>query len=473
MRLPLIRGTKVDAEAEWRDSLPSNMTGFVQQVDGDAYFLRTLDGLKSFATGEGEDRGAIWSDRFKTHLRVSGDKLIEVDQFGSVTDVGTPTTIAGSGQVQFATSFNSIALVANGEYYRYDPSVPSLTLITKPGAAGYFLDVAFIDGYFIFNDSENLWATVINDETTISSIAFAGSDFAPDTIVGVEKSTDDKLMAFNRYTTERFVNNAGPQFPFARLPNAVIPIGVVGVDAKANIGDGAWAVFGGSKENSPTFYLLTNSYQKISTGEIDTIIDTYSDYELINIKLEIRDTRDQRLLICHLPRDVIVYDVTLSATIGEHIWYTWSSADKPWRGINGVYDPRNVDDSASAWIYGDKDDSRLGKLDTTICTQYDVALEWSANTPLVVVGGTVAVLEVLSNPGHTVESNPVVFLSTTKDGVIDGPEVMISAGKSGEYQKRIIALALGDYPLWFGARVRGFSKTVTTLAALEIEAVLK
>lgn len=469
MRLPLVKGTRVNSEAEWRDSLPLNMTSFVQQVGEYPGYMRTLDGLKSFATGLGEDRGGIWSDRFKKHIRVSGDKLVEVSQFGTVTDIGAPTTIAGSGQIQFDNSFNSIAFVANGEYYRYDPAAGTLTLIAKPVGAGYYTDIAFIDGYYVLTDSESLWATNIADETIVSAIDFAGSDFAPDDIVGVGKSTDNKLMAFNRYTTERFYNAAGPQFPFARIPNAAIPIGIVGPKAKANIGDGIWAVFGGSKEYSPGFYLLTNSFQSISTKEIDSVIDTYSDYELTNMVIEFRDTSDQSLVICHLPRDVLVYDMTASKTAGQNVWYSWTSADKPWRGINGVYDPRNVDESASAWIYGDKDDSRIGKLDNTICTQYGVALDWSVDTPMVRIGATVKNLEVQTTPGHGDQVGNRVMLSTTKDGVFYGPEVLVSSGEAGEYQKRIIARRLGDYPNWFGARIRGFSSKVTSLAGCEIE----
>jgi len=468
MKLPLVKGSKIGANAEWRDFLPKNMVAFVQEVDGDLGYLRTLDGLKQFSTAIGEDRGGIWSDRFKVHLRVSGAKLITVDQFGAITDVGGATVITGTGQVKFANSFNSIALVANGEYYRYDPVGATLTLIAKPAGAGNYIDVTWVAGYYFFTDSENVWNTTLLDETVLSAIEYAGSDFAPDDIVGLEKSTDDKLLVFNRYTTDRFTNVAGPQFPFARITSASIPIGIVGTGAKVNMGDGAWAVFGGSKEYSPTFYMLTNSYQKISTGEIDSIIDTYSDYELTNMQMEIRDNRDQRLVICHLPRHVVVYDVTYSAAVGVPIWYIWTSGDKPWRGINGVYDPRNVDNSASAWIYGDKDDARLGKLDTTICTQYDVALDWAVATPLVKIGGTIKQLEVKTAPGHSTETNPQVFISTTKDGVLYGPKIMISSGKSGEYQKRIGAYSLGDYPNWGGFQISGFSKSVTSLGSCEI-----
>lgn len=466
MKLPLIKGTRVDQEAEWRDSIPVNMVAFAQEVGSWTGYLRTLDGLKLFADGLGIDRGGIWSERFKQHFRVSGDRFITVSQFGDVTDVGG-VSIPGSDLVEFDNSFNSVAFVANGDYYRWDGS--TLTNVTKPAGAGDFIDMTWIDGYYIFADSENLWNTTLADEAVFNPNERAGSDFAPDPIIGVDKTTDNKLIVFNRYSTERFYNNAGPQFPFARIPNAAIPIGIVGTNAKASIGDGAWIVFGGSKEYSPSFYLLTNSYQNISTKEVDSIIDTYSDFELTGISIEFRDTRDQSLAICHLPRHTLVYDISLSRALQSNIWYEWRSGDSPWRAINGVYDPRNVDDAASSWIYGDQQDGRLGKLDTTICTQYGEALRWSARTPLIQVGGTVKEIEVVTAPGHQASSTDQYFVSVTKDGVLFGPEVPIARGDTGDYQKRIIARRLGDYPNWFGLRVSGFSDSVTSITGVEAQ----
>jgi hypothetical protein len=464
MKLPLIKGSQVDSNAEWRDFLPVNMTAFVQQIGTNQGYIRTMDGLTLFSNGFGPDRGGIWSERLRRHLRVNGERLIEVTQFGGVVDLAGP--IAGTNQVNFANSFNSVAFTANGEYYHWDGT--TLTTVTKPLSAGDFIDITWIDGYYVLTDGENLWATDIADELTISSISFAGSDFAPDEIVGLGKSTDNKLIAYNRYTTERFYNNAGPQFPFARIPTAAIPIGIVGTKCKVNIGDGQWVVFGGSKEYSPGFYLLTNSYQSIATKEIDNIIDTYSDFELSNIQLEFRDTRDQSLVICHLPRHCLVYDLSYSRMIGQNVWYEWRSGDLPWRGVNGVYDPRNVAEGPSSWIYGDKQDERLGKLDTDVCTQYGEDLEWFTKTPLVQAGQTVKAMEVLTTAGYGSEDNPVVFVSTTKDGSIFGPEIMISSGGQGEYDHRIIVRRLGDYPNWFGIRIRGNSANITTLAGCEV-----
>lgn len=468
MKLPLIKGTRVDAEAESRDVLPENMVGFVQSVGSWSGYLRTTDGLKAFGTAVGIDRGGIWSDRFRQHYRVSGDKFVEVDEFGAVVELSA-TAIPGSNQVQFDNSFNSVAFTASGDFYRYDGA--ALTNIGRPSGSGSLIDMCWIDGYYIVTDGENLWNTLLADETTFGANQRAGSDFAPDEIVGVEKTTDNKLMVFNRYTTERFYNNAGPQFPFARIPNAAIPIGIVGTNAKANIGDGRFIVFGGGKEYSPGFYLLTNSYQNISTKEIDSIIDTYSDFELANIQIEFRDTRDQELVICHLPRNTLVYDITLSKALGAHIWYEWNSGDATWRGVNGVYDPRNVDDQASSWIYGDKQDATIGKLDESICTQYGEVVEWSCETPIVKAGSTVKVAELVTAPGHSSVKDDVVYVSTTKDGVLFGPEVLMYRGNQGDYQKRIILRRLGDYPRWFGMRVRGKSAGVFSITGIEINEV--
>src|SRR6056297_664528 len=199
MRLPLIKGSRIDENAEWRDALPLNMVGFFQNVAGAPGYLRTTDGLKFFATGFGQDRGGIWSERFNEHFRVSGDRFISVSQFGDITDLGDPTTISGSNQVQFARSFNSVAFVADGDYYRWNAS--TLTNVTKPVGAGDFIDMTWIDGYYIFTDGENLWNTTLADETAFNPNERAGSDFSPDDIVAVDTTTDNKLIVFNRYTT--------------------------------------------------------------------------------------------------------------------------------------------------------------------------------------------------------------------------------------------------------------------------------
>jgi hypothetical protein len=468
MKLQLLKGTRVDANADWRDSLPINLSGFMQEIGAWTGYLRTVDGLTAFATGVGIDRGGLWSERFKKHFRVSGNRFVEVDQFGAVVELSA-TNITGSNPVNFDNSFNSVAFTADGDYYRWDGT--TLSAPTKPGGAGAFIDMCFIDGYYIFADNDNLWNTTLADEAVFNGNERSGSDFAPDEILGVAKTTDNKLMVFNRYSIERFYNNASPLFPFARIPNAAIPIGIVGTNAKADIGDGRFIIFGGGKEYSPSFYLLTNSYQNISTKEIDSILDSYSDFELAGMQIEYRDTRDQELVICHLPRNTLVFDITLTRTLGSNVWYEWDSGVNTYRAINGVYDPRNISNLASSWIYGDKQDGRIGRLNGTICTQYDEVVQWSCKSPLVRVGTTVQVIELVTAPGHSSVKDDVVFVSTTKDGVLYGPEILLPRGEQGDYQNRIIERRLGDYPRFFGVGLRGKSAGVFSITGIEVNEV--
>ena len=68
MKLPLVKGNRVDNGAEWRDVLPLNMAGFYQSVGSWTGFLRTADGIKSYATGTGVDRGGLAVDEFAVDI---------------------------------------------------------------------------------------------------------------------------------------------------------------------------------------------------------------------------------------------------------------------------------------------------------------------------------------------------------------------------------------------------------------------
>ncbi len=76
--------------------------------------------------------------------------------------------------------------------------------------------------------------------------------------------------------------------------------------------------------------------------------------------------------------------------------------------------------------------------------------------------------ELVTAPGHSEVKDDVVFVATTKDGVIYGSEALIHRGDSGDYQKRIIMRRLGDYPYWFGMRVRGKSEGVFSVTGVEV-----
>lgn len=468
MQVPLLKGSKSDALTEWRDSLPVNMVGITTPVLGAKGYMRTAEGLVSFGAGSGVDRGGVWNEKQRRHYRVSGDKLIEVKEFGGASEeLGT---IPGSSQVSLPYSFNSQGIVVHGgSFYVYDPSGPTLTEVPDPDDIG-FIDGVWIDGYYFLTNGERIFNTTLADETVISPISFAASDFSPDPIFALDRSTDNKLIAFNRYTTERFYNAGNPQnFPFSRIPNAAVPVGVVGTHCRVRIGDGGWVILGGSKEYSPGFYQFSNSYGNITNREIEAVLDEYSDFELTGAVLEYRDTREQELVICRLPRNTLVYDITMSRYIGEPTWYIFKTGNSVWRARNGVYDPRGGANRRSSWIYGDAFDNRLGELDKDLFTQYDELQTWELVTPLIVTGGASVSLRMKSLPGRNrIDENPSLFLSSTKDGFVYGSESPISMGGKGDYQFRIYARNIGNFEDQMGLKFRGKNKTPAAFALCEI-----
>jgi hypothetical protein len=125
--LPLVRGDSIK-EADYRDNLPQNMYTVMKEIRGAKGYLINHPGLTKTATGEGVDRGAYYSGTFNTLYRVSGQRLIEVGDDGTVTNlsgnVGDDkyTPITGNEYVRIAQSFNNLAIVADGNIWYYNPT---------------------------------------------------------------------------------------------------------------------------------------------------------------------------------------------------------------------------------------------------------------------------------------------------------------------------------------------------------------
>lgn len=125
--LPLVRGDSI-SEADYTDKLPENLYTVQRDIRGSQGYLLNLPGLTSFATGLGIDRGAIYSERFDKHYRVSGQRLIEVAKDGSITNLSGNTgddnfvPITGNGLVRMAQSFNNLAIVNGKNVWYYNPT---------------------------------------------------------------------------------------------------------------------------------------------------------------------------------------------------------------------------------------------------------------------------------------------------------------------------------------------------------------
>jgi len=316
-----------------------------------------------------------------------------------------------------------------------------------------------VDGYYFFTDGEFIYHTDITDEESIDPLKFATSEYSPDPTLGVALTPDNKVMVFNRYTIEYFINTANDNFAFTRVPTRAAKAGIVGTHCKAEILD-QWFIMGGRKEEDVAIHEVgVGSVVKVSSREVDKLIGQYSEGELSSSVLETRVEDGYQYLIVHLPNETLLYNVVVAKKTGSDMAWTIlksdTSGDQTWRAKYGIFEPR-----LGKWVYGDKLSNGLAILDETVSTHYDEIVEWVLFTPFIFLeGASIDEIDIKTIPGFTTESDGTVFLSLSYDGVTHGTEAAIEYGLPSRYKQRFIAFRLGYVDDWFTIKLRGASKS--------------
>lgn len=452
--VPFIKGDTIGDETDYRDALPVNMYAVARPIFGaDGYMVQNY-GLSLFGNGTGIDRGGFYNDRQKNHFRVSGTDFIEVDENGVANVLGTVT---GSDPVTLDYSFNTQAVLANKRFYYYD-TTNGFVENTDPNL-GDPIDFVWVDGYYFFTDGENLYHTTLADETVIDPLDFGVAQFMPDGSLGVEKTQDDKVIVFGRYSTEFFVNDASAEFAFTRVASRAIKKGIVATHCKAEL-NGAWYILGGARyENIAVHVLGVGSANKISTREVEKVISQYDEPELVNSVVEAYTIDKTNFIKVHLPNEVLLFNESVAKKLGlEDAWTILKSdvlGDTPDRAIYHVFDAR-----VGEWIVGDKQTSNLGILDRTVATQYDEITEWLLFSPFIYLeSNSIDEFEIEIIPGHTMTDDATVFISLTYNGVTYGKEWTEEYGMINDYNKRFIVRRLGYVRDWVGIKLRGATRS--------------
>ena len=450
----LLKGDRAGIETDYRDYLPVNMSAVVRPMFGAAGYLLQQPGLTQYGTGNGIDRGAIWNERLQLLFRLSGDKLITVDSAGNTTVLGT---IAGNDAASFCYSFNTQGVVANGQFYLYDPG-NGFREVTDTDL-GNPIDCVWVDGYYFFTDGEFIYHTDLNDETVIDPLKFATSEFSPDPTLAVAKTPDNKVMVFNRYTIEYFINVASVNFAFERVATRAIKAGIVGTHAHAEMTDGHYILGGRKNEDVAVHLVRVGSVVKVSSREVDKLINQYSESLLSKVVVEARVEDDYSFIIVHLPNETLLFNSKMAQQAGlESAWTILKSdvqGNTPWRAKHGVFDVR-----CGQWVYGDKQGSTLGILDNTVATHYDEIAEWILYTPFLdLESASIDELDIEILPGFTATADATVAVSLTYDGITHGKEWFINYGQPSQYVNRFILRRLGNVNNWVAIKLRGATRT--------------
>lgn len=458
----LIKGDKVASNTDYRDALPVNMTTVIRPILGASGYMIQEPGLTQFGNTISSDRGGNWNERFNIHFRASGTKLLSVDDSGIATILGD---IGGSTQVSLPYSFNTQGIVSAGNFYLYSP-IGGFVQVTDPDL-GNPIDGVWIDGYYFLTDGEYLYHTELTNEASIDPLMYATSEFSPDPTKGLGKTQDNKVIVFNRFSTEYFVNTAQENFAFVRVASRGIKIGIVGTHCKTEVAE-TWFILGGRKEESISIHQVgVGQAIKIATREVDKVIGKYTEPELANAVLESYSEDGYDYLVVHLPNDTLKFNYTASKSIGIEL--SWSILktgldNAPWRAINGIFEPR-----IGAWVFGDIYSGKLGKLDSDSALQYGEITEWLLYTPFFYLEAqSIDQLAIQTIPGFTAESDAYVFVSMTYDGEAYGLERTVLYGLPNNKSQRFEVNRLGYIRDWFSFKLRGASRSRMAFATAVI-----
>lgn len=443
--ITLIKGDRIanSVETDYRDALPVNMYAVQREILNANGYMKSFPGLTAFADGVGTDRGGNYNERFNEHYRVSGEKFIKIDTDGTVTELGD---IPGAKQARLKGfySFNTQAIIADGNMFLYSPT-GGFQQITDPDL-GNPIDGVWINQYYFMTDGEFLFHTDIDDETAIDPLKFATAEFMPDPSLAVDKTQDNKVIVFGRYSLEYFIDTASENFAFQRLENRAQKIGIVATHAKCEA-EGSFYIVGGYKQSDIGVYSVgLGGSKKESTYEIDKILNAYNETELSDMRVESFAIDGISFVLIHLPYETLCFNLTIAKVFGIKIAWTilksgFSSVqtENNYRAINGIFDLKT-----SQWFFGDKRNRNIGLLDHEFFAHYNAKTEMILFTPFInLERASINFLEIETIPGHTITDDAKIFVSLTYDGVTYGKEWVQLYGAKNDYGRRFIIRRLG------------------------------
>lgn len=462
-QISILSGITADSGVDLKSSFPINMIPVPRETGVSAGYLRTAEGLTRFDRGNvavtGRGRGnIIWNGVL---YWVFGSSLCTVDANGTLKIIGS---VNDNGlDVSFTYSFDRLAVASSNGLFYYKDGI--LTQVSDVDL-GNVIDVVWMDGYFVTTDGTSIVVTELNDPFAVDPLKYGSSEADPDPILALLKLRQE-LMAFNRFTIEIFDDVGGSGFPFQRNQGAMIEKGSVGTHTCC-IMDQVVAFMGSGRNEPCSIYIGSGgAATKIATREIEDIIATYSEDELSHSAVNYRLNRRHQNLYVHLPRHTLVYDAAATAVLGVPVWYILAASIDlltPFPGRHFAY-------CYGKWITDDRNLPILGELRNDVFTQYGQDVGWQFDTILLYnesKGAIIHNLELVGIPGGAaLNTDPVIFLSWTKDGVTWGDERLISIGKQGQRDKRVAYRPKVRFQNFMGLRYRGANASIVSFMRLE------
>ena len=465
--IPILSGIYSDTTPNLRTSYPKNMVPIIKDSGISKGYLKPASGIIQFNNSNvacpGIDRGGVvWNGLL---YRVLGSKLCLITADGSIkilADVGNdlkPVSIGYSFDKMYIGSAKSL-FYWNG----------TLTKVTDNNL-GIVIDVIWMDGYYVTTDGINIIVTNLADPTTVNPLAYGSPLNEPSQIYALEKFREE-LYCFKRFSIsvyDNVGNSSGTSyFPFQVNNGALISRGCVGTKAKCLFNFEYFVFVGGGVNEPISIYAAINGQSnKISTREIDTILEGYTELQLSTIVIDQLIDKENQFLYIHLPDRTIVYDAKASEAMSISVWFYLSSSLRGYK----TYQARFILWAYGVWISGDPTQARLGYFTDYQSDHYGVDVEWMFGTTIIynsTMGVLFHELELILLAGKMEnDANSTVYTSYSTDLQTWSREYPRSAGKIGNRNIRLNWLQQGNMRNMRVQRFRGLSDAHLAIASIE------
>lgn len=273
MKTPILGGTYVARSVNAACSRMVNLfPEAIPEGGKTSAFLTRCPGLKFLTTaGIGPIRGQ-WVAKGNLYV-VSGEKFYKIDSSYNIAYIGDVND--GADPVSMADNGVQIFIACNGPSYIYtiaDNSLIQITDVDFPGA----VTVAYIDGYFVFNEpnSQRFWVTALLDGTDIDALEFASAEGSTDDLVSLIVDHNE-VWLFGQNSVEVWYDAATPDFPLQRIQGAYNELGCAAAFSVAKL-DNSLFWLGADTRGKGVIY-KANGYtgQRVSTHDVEWHIQQY------------------------------------------------------------------------------------------------------------------------------------------------------------------------------------------------------
>lgn len=395
----------------------------------------------------GPGRAHFWDATTGREFAVIGSDFVEIDQAGTITDRGdvaidgNPATICSNG-----AGGDQLLVTSGTNAYIFNLTTNTLTAIAA--LAGLATMGAHLDGYFlVLNSATSTWYfSALLDGTSFTT----GTDFIqrsaqPDPWLALAVH-GVYIFLLGSETSEVWYNAGTSPNPFAKHPSGSIPFGIA-----AQFGFGTapgWLSWLGASKAGRGFFLRASGLapEIISTYPLQNEINDYS--TVSDAVCDVYNDRGHTFLLAHFPAEdkTHCWDAETLLWHGRGTWVSESNQFISWRvryhaqafgehrfldaSTGSVY---SLDYSAGALDVDDREIRRVRRAPAVV-----------DQNRLVTYPGVEVLLESGLGTSGQGEDPQVMFRFSRDGGHTWGDEIMRSAGKTGEYTKRVRVERIGQ-----------------------------